>query len=147
MVKFFSQGVRVNLANRKILKFYIESIFKKNRIGFTNLQYIFCNDAYLLSINTIFLKHDFYTDIITFRLSEDNEPIEGEIYISIDRVKENSITCHTHFQEELHRVIFHGALHLCGFNDKTKTETAEMRKAENKCLVQYFKLFHVKPSR
>ena len=144
MINFFSEGVQVKLANRKILKSFIESIFKQNQTGLIALRYIFCDDDYLLAINREFLKHDFYTDIITFQLSGKNEPVEGEIYISIDRVMENAFACQTTLKEELHRVIFHGALHLCGLKDKTKVQIQKMRAAESKCLSDYFNVFHVK---
>jgi len=81
--------------------------------------------------------HDFYTDIITFDLSE-SRAIIAEIYISIDRVKDNSISLGTSFKSELHRVIFHGALHLCGFRDKTKEEKGKMREKEDFFLKKYF---------
>lgn len=84
------------------------------------------------------MNHDFYTDIITFDLSE-AEDIIAEIYISIDRVRDNAKALRTSFKSEIHRVIFHGALHLCGFGDKTKGEKAEMREKEDFYLLKYFK--------
>lgn len=94
----------------------------------------------LLEINKQYLKHDFYTDIITFELSPKNHPIEGEIYVSIDRVKDNALSLGEAQYAELHRVIFHGALHLCGYKDKDKKEIQEMRKGEAKYLTQYFRV-------
>ena len=105
-----------------------------------SLNYIFCTDKQLLEINKQYLKHDFYTDIITFELSPKKQPIEGEIYISIDRVKDNAWSLGETQYSELHRVIFHGALHLCGYKDKNKTELQEMRKTETKYLAQYFRV-------
>jgi rRNA maturation RNase YbeY len=90
-----------------------------------------------LEINKKHLNHDFYTDIITFDLSE-TKSIQGEIYISTDRVKDNANTFHTSFKEEIHRVIFHGVLHLCGLKDKTNKEQQQMRIAEQNALKLYF---------
>jgi probable rRNA maturation factor len=135
----FHQLVKVNLQNRKALKTYIPEIFKKEGKTLQALSYIFCSDDYLLDVNNNFLQHDFYTDIITFDLSESKtSPIIGEIYVSIDRVKENAITHQTTFELELHRVIFHGALHLCGYKDKTKKDASLMRDMEEDCLITYF---------
>lgn len=93
------------------------------------MNYIFCSDKRILEINRQFLKHDYYTDIITFDLSE-SPKITAEIYISLDRVRDNAKTQATTLQSELHRVIFHGALHLCGYGDKTKEEVKIMRGKE-----------------
>ena len=93
------------------------------------MNYIFCSDKRILEINRQFLNHDYYTDIITFDLSESAQ-ITAEIYISLDRVRDNAKTQATTLQSELHRVIFHGALHLCGYGDKTKAEIKVMRGKE-----------------
>lgn len=103
-----------------------------------SLSYIFCTDAYLLTINQDFLKHDTLTDIITFDLSTDKEDLEAEIYISTERVMDNAEKLGVPYIQELHRVIFHGALHLCGLKDKTPAQKKEMRTAEDLCLSQYF---------
>ena len=124
------------LKNRILLKEFLVALFKKEKKGLRSLTYIFCSDEYLLQINQQFLKHDFFTDIITFELSGD-EMTEGEVYISIDRIKENAIQFGTGLQEELHRVIFHGALHLCGYVDKTKPDKTLMTKKENTYLKSY----------
>jgi probable rRNA maturation factor len=135
----FHQLTNVNLQNRKALKTFIPQLFKKEAKTFEALTYIFCSDEYLLNVNKNFLQHDFYTDIITFDLSESKTtPTIGEIYISVDRVKENAITHKTTFELELHRVIFHGALHLCGYKDKTKKDALLMRDKEDDCLSMYF---------
>jgi probable rRNA maturation factor len=91
----------------------------------------FCSDAYLLDLNIKALNHNYYTDIITFELNSKNEPIEGDIYISIDRVKENAKELGVPMSEELLRVMIHGTLHLCGYGDKTKSEQKRMREKEN----------------
>ena len=126
------------LTDRSSLKTFIQTLFKREKKKLADLNYIFCSDDYLLDINKQYLKHNFYTDIITFGLSEPGEPISGEIYISIDRVRDNSLQFKTSLKKELHRVIFHGALHLCGYRDKKKEEELIMRKMEDKYLNLYF---------
>ena len=106
-------------------------------MALASLQFIFCSDDFLLDINKQYLKHNYYTDIITFNLGAD--VIEGEIYISIDRVKENAANYNTSFKRELHRVIFHGVLHLCGYKDKLNEEKMIMRAKEVRYLQEYFK--------
>ncbi len=96
-----------------------------------NIAFNLCSDEYILQLNNEALQHDYYTDIITFELNEKDEPIEGDIYISIDRVKDNAITLHIPFKNELHRVLIHGVLHLCGYKDKSKKEELLMREKEN----------------
>ena len=135
-VCFFFQGVKINLANRTELKKYIKYIFKKEGKKLQSINYIFCTDEALLEINRQFLSHDFYTDIITFDLS-DSDAVRAEIYISVDRVKENAIHLGVSFKSELHRVIFHGVMHLCGYKDKSKNETREMRSKEEFYLKKY----------
>jgi probable rRNA maturation factor len=103
-----------------------------------DLNYIFCDDHYLLEINQKFLNHDTYTDIITFDLSEKENELIGEIYISRERVIENAKKFNVTDLQELHRVVFHGVLHLCGFKDKTAMDKTEMTAAENRCLNLYF---------
>lgn len=128
-----------SLSQRGHLKSFISTLFKKEGKRLGEISYIFCSDDYLLEINRQYLKHDYYTDIITFGLSEPGQPINAEIYISVDRVKENAGEFKTSFKRELHRVIFHGVLHLCGYKDKKKEDVALMRKMEEKYLNQYFK--------
>jgi len=127
-----------SLTERTSLKAFIATLFKKEKKKLASLNYIFCSDEYLLDINKQYLKHDFYTDIITFGLSEPGAPIMGEIYISLDRVRDNSGQFKTSLKREIHRVIFHGALHLCGYRDKNKVEEVLMRKMEDKYLSLYF---------
>jgi probable rRNA maturation factor len=130
---------RVSLRDRTKLKKFIEAAFRNEKKKLKSLNYIFCGDEELLQINRQYLKHDYYTDIITFELSKKGEPIEGEIYISIDRVKENSRNLGELVNKELHRVIFHGALHLCGYKDKAQSEIRKMRAKEDQFLFQYFR--------
>jgi probable rRNA maturation factor len=138
VINFFFLDKRITLKERTRLKEFLMKLFKKEKTRLASLNYIFCSDEFLLSINQQFLNHDFYTDIITFDLSETKNSVEGEIYISIDRIKENSGKEKTTFVNELHRVIFHGALHLSGYKDKTVKEIKKMRVAEDYYLKRYF---------
>jgi rRNA maturation RNase YbeY len=121
------------------LKAFIEKAIKKEGLDIETLQYIFCSDKYILGINKSYLQHDYYTDIISFDLSETRGKLIGEVYISIDRVKDNAITHKTSFKEELLRVIFHGALHFCGYKDKKPSDIKKMRAQEDKWLKSYLK--------
>jgi probable rRNA maturation factor len=137
-VQFFFVTNNITLANRTGLKLFVQQIFKGEKKKLANLNYIFCSDDYLLNINKTHLSHNYYTDIITFDLSESPNAITGEIYISTDRVRDNAATLGVSIKEELHRVIFHGALHLCGYKDKAPRDIKLMRSAEEKCLNLYF---------
>ncbi|AXY76688.1 rRNA maturation RNase YbeY [Paraflavitalea soli] len=128
-----------NLKDRLMLKAFLRSLFKREGTKLESLRYIFCSDKYLLEINRQYLNHDDYTDIITFNLSNHPAPVMGEIYISIDRVRDNAQQFHTSFKEELHRVIFHGALHLCGYKDKTSKDARLMREKEDESIARYRK--------
>ncbi|HBF96572.1 MAG TPA: rRNA maturation RNase YbeY [Porphyromonadaceae bacterium] len=99
------------------------------------VNYLFCTDDKILEVNTQYLSHDFYTDIITFDYSE-GDKISGDIIISLETVRTNSQKYNTDFTEELHRVIIHGILHMCGIDDKSETASLNMRKAENQALEQ-----------
>jgi probable rRNA maturation factor len=129
---------RITLGNRGQLKLFLGALFRKEKKKLADLQYVFCSDDRLLEINRQFLQHDFYTDIITFPLSDPHQAISGEIYISVDRVRENALAFQSSLKTELHRVIFHGALHLCGYKDKTPRDQAIMRKREE----LYLRLYH-----
>ncbi len=120
----------------------ITRIIKDHRYQLNQIDYIFVNDEDLLQINKDVLKHDYYTDIISFDYTEDKK-IEGEIYISIDRVKDNAKKYDQEFHVELLRVIFHGVLHYVGYKDKTKNEADKMREQENKYIKIYKREFHV----
>ena len=136
---YFEQ--QINLKNRKGLKLFIASIFKREERGLSSLAYIFCSDEYLLKMNMQYLSHDYYTDIISFDLSQSKRsPTHGEVYISAERVKENAKINRVPVIDELHRVIFHGALHLCGYKDKTKPQKILMRSKEDYYLKKYFNL-------
>jgi probable rRNA maturation factor len=137
-IRFHSTIGTIPLRQRNKLKEFITFIFSAEGSILEELHYIFCSDAYLLQINQKFLNHDTYTDIITFNLSEPNKPIISDIYISIDRIRENAELLQTTFKLELHRVIFHGALHLCGYKDKSKSDNKLMRQKEDYYLARYF---------
>lgn len=141
-IHFYSFDRHPSLKERKKLKDFIANVFYKEKKGLISLSCIFCSDEHLLKINKDFLNHDFYTDVITFDLSNQSK-IEGEIYLSIDRIKENAKQGGISFNEEFHRVIFHGVLHLCGYKDKNKEQLIQMRLAEDKYLCLYFNRFHV----
>ncbi|HMZ45227.1 MAG TPA: rRNA maturation RNase YbeY [Chitinophagaceae bacterium] len=116
--------------NKTNLKQFVATIFELEKIELETINYIFCSDEYLLKINQQFLNHHYYTDIITFCLSSPKQPIISEAYISIDRVKENAYEFNTSFNNEIRRVVFHGALHLCGYKDKSKKSIDLMREKE-----------------
>jgi probable rRNA maturation factor len=137
-IHFYSLDRKCTLKDRKRLKIYIESLFARERKKLGSLSYIFCSDKHLLGINNEFLQHDYYTDVITFDLSQSKTEIEAEVYLSIDRIKDNAKHAGVTFTEELHRVIFHGALHLCGYKDKNRKEIDQMRRAEKKYINGYF---------
>jgi probable rRNA maturation factor len=131
MIYFSPADRAVPLRGRLAIRAVLKRLFLTEGRFLISLQYVFCSDEYLLQINREFLGHDYYTDIVTFELSPDPKfGIEGEIYISIDRVRENAMTLGTPTRPELLRVLFHGALHLCGYKDKTKEEKKVMRHKE-----------------
>lgn len=139
--RFYEQEVKSGLKDKRKLSAFLDGLVARHRKGVktVELNYIFCNDDYLLEMNQQFLNHDTLTDIITFDLSESKDNLVGEIYISIERVKENAAKYDTTAKDELHRVIFHGALHLCGFKDKKDADKKIMRQKENECLAAYHK--------
>ena len=126
----FIQG-GFGLAGRKNLKEFLVGLFKKEKTALSRLDYIFCSDKFLLRLNQEFLDHSDFTDILTFPLSAPGEPVTAEIYISIPRVRENAVQFRSRFGRELKRVIIHGALHLCGFQDKSRPQASRMRERED----------------
>ena len=121
----------VRLTKTKQIKTFLSEIFKNEKITFERVDYIFCSDNYLLRLNKNFLRRNYFTDILSFELNEQFEPLTGEIYISIDRVLENSRLYKTGFKNEILRVIFHGTLHLCGYKDKRPQDAKIMRQKED----------------
>lgn len=160
MISFNNEDVQFNLKNKAKLKSWIVATIGKKKQKTGDISFVFCSDAFLLEMNIEYLNHDTYTDIITFDYSSDlsakgkgfstslevttkgakpqttkiSTPISGDIFISIDRVKENANKFSKTFEDELHRVIIHGVLHLLGYKDKTKVAKAEMTKQEDLCL-------------
>ena len=127
-----------HFTNRTRLKAFLLVQMKREGKSVELLNYIFCNDSYLLNVNQQYLNHDNYTDIIRFEHSPKDNPLISDIYISVERVKENAQLFNTTFTRELHRVIFHGALHLCGYKDKARKQSQQMRSKEEALLTGYF---------
>lgn len=136
---FFKEVKNIRLNRRRELKTFITHLFRAEDKIVGSLSYIFCDDITLLSINQDYLQHNYLTDIITFDLSTRDGVVDGEAYVSIERVTENAKVYKVSFEEELHRVIFHGALHLCGFKDKHPADRKIMRKREQNYLTSYFR--------
>lgn len=129
-INFFAEGTDFKIPRPRKTASWIEETIKKEKKKVKALNYIFCTDEYLRFINIEYLNHKTYTDIITFNNS-DSELLEGDIFISLERVKENAIKFRTDFIDELHRVVIHGALHLIGYSDKTQTAKIVMRNKED----------------
>ena len=136
-VQFFSADLPIPLRERNRLKVFLHALFRKEGRKIGKLNYIFCSDEYLLDINKTYLRHDYYTDILSFDLSDNAGDVLGEIYISVDRVRENARQVNETVRREIHRVIIHGALHLCGYRDKTKAQQVLMRIKEEEYLKRY----------
>ena len=128
----------ISLSNRTKLKAFLVKLSEEEKTKVESLTIVFCSNQYLLDINKRFLKHDYYTDIITFDLtSKGNKEKTAEIYISTDQIRKNAVDFNTTIGNELHRVIFHGVLHLCGYNDKSRRQKEKMTEKENKYLAKY----------
>ncbi|MDA9072578.1 rRNA maturation RNase YbeY [bacterium] len=132
MIEFYSE-TDFKIEDTKALSHWISEIILHENHELGDLTYVFCDDAYLHKLNVQFLDHDTLTDIISFDNSLGKQ-IHGEIYISVERVKENAATYQVAFLEELHRVIIHGVLHFCGYKDKTKKQQETMSRKENEAL-------------
>ncbi len=129
-INFFQEETAFQLSKKLLRKKWLKSIAKEENYSIQDLNYIFCSDEYLYSINVEYLNHHTYTDIITFDNSESEKEIEGDIFISIDRVQENSEKLQVPLEDELSRVISHGLFHLMGYKDKKKEEAEKMRNKE-----------------
>lgn len=130
-INFFTEGISFKVSNPRKTATWIKAAVAKEKKRLHQLNYIFCSDEYLLKVNQQYLNHQSLTDIITFDNSENSEFLEGDIFISIERVRENAGKFKVDFDNELRRVIVHGALHLMGYTDKTKKAKKEMRKKED----------------
>jgi rRNA maturation RNase YbeY len=132
-IYFSSENIKFDLRGKLKVKKWITDLIKAQNKKVGDISYLFCDDAYLIEVNRTYLDHDTYTDIITFDYVE-GDTISGDILISFERVKENAQLFNTTFDQELHRVIIHGVLHLLGQGDKTEAEAAQMRKKEEAAL-------------
>ena len=133
MISYQTEGVKMPDIKKKETTGWIKEVAAcyGKRVG--EIAYIFCSDDKILEVNRQYLQHDYYTDIITFDYTEGNK-ISGDLFISLDTVRTNAETFHTDYNEELHRTIIHGILHLCGINDKGPGERELMEANENKAL-------------
>ncbi|PVY40474.1 rRNA maturation RNase YbeY [Pontibacter virosus] len=134
LIEFFSEDIDFSLENPEQISDWIADIVEQHEHELVGLTYIFCSDDYLHQINVEYLDHDTLTDIITFDNADIEGTIEGDVFISIDRVRDNAATHGTSFHDELHRVLIHGVLHLLGFKDKTPEQEVAMRKLEDSSL-------------
>src|SRR5579864_688918 len=135
-INFFEEDISYKLKNKTGVKQWIKSTIETEGYKLKELNYIFCSDQYLLQINQQYLDHDTYTDIITFDNSEKAGIIEGDIFISIDRIRENAMKFSSGEENELHRVIIHGALHLLGYQDKKAESKTLMTEKEDHYLTR-----------
>ena len=133
-IKYHTADQGISLPGKTILKTLLTDLFRKEGQQLAGLSIVFCSDDYLLDLNRQFLQHDYYTDILTFLMSERGAPVEGELYISVDRVRDNARALGVPALQELRRVIIHGALHLCGYKDKLKKDQALIRQKEDRYL-------------
>ncbi|GAB2543386.1 rRNA maturation RNase YbeY [Rufibacter soli] len=133
-IEFFAEEVEFEVKNESKVKEWLFEIISENSFEVESLNYIFCSDEYLHQMNVEYLDHDTLTDVITFDNSDIEGVIEGDVFISIDRIVDNAATFNTSTEKELHRVMAHGLLHLLGFDDKTPEKQAIMRSKEEECL-------------
>jgi probable rRNA maturation factor len=129
-INFFFEDIKRFSIKRNNISKYLQEMITLEGYNSGNLSIIFCSDNYLLDMNKKYLNHDYFTDIITFNYSVD-KTISGDLFISIDRIKENALEYNQPFENELYRVIFHGVLHLIGFDDKDEFSVKEMKEKEN----------------
>jgi rRNA maturation RNase YbeY len=134
----FNYELEFQLENEEQYSSWISNVISSENKKEGDINYIFCDDEYILEINKQYLDHDYYTDIISFDYSVGNE-LHGDIFVSIERVRENAIEFEVTFDEELKRVLAHGVLHYCGYKDKTEEEELIMRSKED----EKIKMFHV----
>ena len=133
-IHFHAEEVDFHLKDEPATQLWLHAAIQQHNFTLEELNFIFCSDDYLHKINLDYLQHDTLTDIITFDQSEEPGIIEGDIFISVERVEENASLLNVNFDEELHRVMIHGVLHLMGHEDKTDAQKQEMRKKEEACL-------------
>lgn len=131
MISFYTADIRYSLRSRVKLRAWLSGVAAKEGYALRDLNIILCSDEYLYRLNVDFLKHRTYTDIITFDYSESKREISGELYISLDRIRYNANKLKINVKDELHRVMVHGLLHLCGYSDKTPRKKIQMTAKEN----------------
>ncbi|TAE67629.1 MAG: rRNA maturation RNase YbeY [Bacteroidetes bacterium] len=136
-IRFFYENITFEVPQPQKTRVWIKKIIQNQQYKVGEMNFIFCDDEYLHQINMQYLQHDTYTDIITFDQSETEEKIDSDIYISIERVKENAKHQQVDFENELKRVMIHGVWHILGFGDKTEEEAKIMRTKENESLEQF----------
>ena len=134
-IEFMVEDVEFELSDAQDLTSWIERVAEVHEHEIVQLTYIFCSDEYLHKVNVEYLDHDTFTDVITFDNADDADIIEGDIFISVERVRENAATHGVTFRDELHRVMIHGVLHLLGYADKDLLSQTAMRKKEDDCLL------------
>ena len=132
-ISYHSEDIYFELSSSHLTSEWIKQVIQSQNGQLVHLNFVFCSDLFLHDINTQYLNHDTYTDVITFPFSSYPE-IEGDIFISIERVKENAQVFDVPFDEELQRIMIHGVLHLCGYQDKSEDDKAKMTQAENAAL-------------
>ncbi|MFY9152230.1 MAG: rRNA maturation RNase YbeY [Prolixibacteraceae bacterium] len=132
-IKYFTEDVQPPKIGRREASNWIKNVIASEGFSLGDVSFIFCSDDYLLDVNRNFLDHDYYTDIITFDYVE-GKIISGDIFISLDRVKDNSAEFKTSLENEIHRILIHGILHLLGYKDKSKKDKLIMTEKENLCL-------------
>lgn len=133
-VNFFTEEISFTISSEDTIQQWLQAVSEQEGFQLEEINYIFCSDDYLLQINRQYLEHDYYTDIITFDNSDSEGLLEADIFVSIDRVRDNAQSIQQPFERELHRVLIHGVLHLMGFNDHSEEEKALMRQKEEACL-------------
>lgn len=131
MINFHTEEIDFKVLNPIKTKRWLKSVIESEGFELLEINYIFCNDKYLHKINVEYLEHDTLTDIITFDNSEEDQLIEGDIFVSIERLTDNTQDFNTTFEQEFKRVIVHGVLHLCGYFDKTDEDEKQMRDKED----------------
>lgn len=131
LIHFFAEDIKFILRGKSKTRDWIRQVIENEGYNTENLNYIFCNDQYLYAINKTYLRHNTLTDIVTFDLSDKKHKINGDIFISIERVKENAMSMGILFRDELSRVMIHGVLHLMGYDDKSPTSKRQMTEKED----------------
>ena len=130
MIRYFTEDTDFDFKFKTLTRKWLSKVAESEIRKLGNINVIFCSDRYLLDINIKYLQHDYFTDIITFDYCENNV-LSGDLFISVDSVKENSLYYNTEFKDEINRVIVHGILHLIGYDDHSEEEIATMREKEN----------------